>query len=34
MLTESVEAHMSVANVKRASARGRNQFGQALFIVE
>ena len=34
MLTKPVEAHVSKANVKRALARGRNQFGQPLFVVE
>jgi hypothetical protein len=34
MRTESVEAHMSEANVKAAPAAGRSQFGQALFVIE
>jgi len=34
MLTKPVEAQVSKANVKRALARGRNQFGQPLFVVK
>ncbi len=34
MLAVSVEAHVSEANVKHASAGGRRQCGQPLFIVE
>ena len=34
MLAESVEAPMSEANVKAASAAGRSQFGQPWFVIE
>jgi hypothetical protein len=34
MRAESVEAHMSVANVKAAPAAGRSQFWQPLFVIE
>jgi hypothetical protein len=33
-LAESVEAHVSEANVKPAQAGGGNQFGQPLFVIE
>jgi hypothetical protein len=34
ILAEPVEAHVSEANVKAASAAGRHQFGQPLFVIE
>ncbi len=34
MRAEPVEAHMSEAHVKTATAAGRNQFGQPLFVID